>query len=106
MEREKYTNPNNPKITLAKAFILDEIIFWESILNERRENRIRPGRVDEQILGFIKERNKALESEEALSNYILHRYCACLRRLNEKDFYFSSEEKLKQAVDFLKQLLF
>jgi len=103
MERGKYTNP---KITLAKAFILDEIIFWESILNERRENRIRPGRIDELILRFIEKRNKTLESEEALSNYILHRYCACLRRLNKRDFYFSSEEELKQAVDFFKRLLF
>jgi hypothetical protein len=85
---------------------LDEINFWESILNERRKNRIRWGIVDEKISGFIKEIKKALESEEALSNYILHRYCACLRRLNKRDFYFSSEEELKQAVDFFKRLLF
>jgi|GEM_PF-5913503 len=112
MEREKRinlnnpNNPNNPKTALARAFILNEINFWQSILAERRENQIRPGRVDRQILGFIERRQKALESEEVLWEYILHRYCVCLRRLNKEDLSFSTKEELRQAVDFFEQLLF
>lgn len=106
MNKERIMFPLSSRIFLARAFVLDEINGFEEILRERRGNNLKFGSVDEFIKSEIEERRKALTDEQSLFNYLLGRYCFCLKMLNEKDFSVFSEREIRDSVNFLHRLLF